>query len=41
MSNPGRQSLLIPATNRVSRVLTPEDSEVIASSITETRQGLS
>merc|ERR1712165_303241 len=37
MSNPGRQSLLIPSTSRASTVITPEDTEGISTSITDHR----
>ena len=39
MSNPGRQSLLIPSTQRASILETAEDSSSSPLSITESRQG--
>ena len=39
MSNPGRQSLLIPSTHRASILETAEDSSSSPLSITESRQG--
>ena len=39
MSNPGRQSLLIPSTQRASVLETAEDSSSSPLSITESRQG--
>ena len=38
MSNPGRQSLLIPSTHRASILETAEDSSSSPLSITESRQ---